>query len=148
VVIVEAADPPAARSAHLHRTFADSLASGGVCAILESTAVGGFVTYKVTGLCAGFTYDVVARVKKGADRGIVRLYSQTDPLSTTKSALGSTSGYDLWAPSSSYANLPTIAYPVGGTGTVTRYLRFEASGNNASSTKHFIAIDKLTLTPR
>jgi hypothetical protein len=47
-----------------------------------------------------------------------------------------------------YVNLAPIAYSIGGVGPQTRYFRFEVSGKNAASTNHFVAIDKLTFTPR
>lgn len=144
-IVVEANNPPAAKSGDTHQLITDSSASGGNWALLDSNAIGDFVTYNVGSLTGGQTYTVTVRVKKNNNSAKIRVYAQAST-GGTKYSTGDTNGYDLYSSSDEYADLATFTYTPGNTGT--RYFRFEVIGKNSSSNGYAIGIDKITLTPQ
>lgn len=146
-VVVEASDPPAAKSTDPHAMLRWSTASNGTLGNLQANAAGDYVTYAIPDLRAGVTYDVAVRARKTSDAGIFKIYVQ-DELSGAGSQRGAASGYDRYTSSAFLANLSRFAYTPLTSGT--HYMQFRVSGRNPANLTGFyrVSIDHITLTPR
>jgi hypothetical protein len=145
-VVVEARDPPAAKSSSPHLMLRAAQASDGTLANLKAGSVGEYVTYALPGLRAGVNYTVIVRARRSADAGVFRIYSQ-EHLDGAASPQGLVGGYDRYRPNPALTNLPPFSYRPNVSGT--SYLRFEITGRNSANVSglHAIGIDTINLTP-
>ena len=128
--------PVAATSGDLHRVALDAGYSGGQGTILEGNAVGDFVTYTVNVPEAG-TYDIRVRIKRLGNRGIWQF---------------SSNGTNQGSPVDGFST--TATFPEIDIGNATfstagnKSFRFMITGQNASSTGFWIALDYIRLIPQ
>ena len=140
-VSLETYDPPAAKSPPTHRLFSEGTASGGSCAVLESTATGQFVTYAIPNVAAG-TYTIYIRHKRATNRAIFQV-ATADTLGGSYTNRGSP--IDAYSGSFDYVEVPagTVTFSSAG----TKFVRFTTTGKNASSSSFWMAIDRVRLQP-
>ncbi len=134
----------AAVSGPTPRIFVDSHLSGGEGSILDSTAVGNYVTYTVPNVPAA-TYSVRVGIKKTTTRGIWQLaIGRADNFSGTQSNVGSPQ--DEYAAADTFTEV-TLGNWTPGT-TSDKWFQFKVTGKNASSTNYSIAFDYIKLVPQ
>ncbi len=125
-----------------HRLVSDSRYSNGVGTILDSNAVGNFVTYVVPGLAAG-NYDLQVGVKNFTGRGIWQC---------AVAAHGSTSFTNHGLPYDEYTTAEVFTYVDLGVFTLgssgDKDFKFTITGKNASSAGYGESFDYIRLIPQ
>ncbi len=122
-----------------YRVFTESDLSGGAGAILDSTAVGNYLTFVLPNVGAG-KYDVRVGVKNWGNRGIVQMaIGQAGNSSPSNTG----SPKDLYSSSSQVTELDFGFWTPGTTGD--KWVRFTVTGKNASSTGYVAAFDYIRL---
>lgn len=133
--------PVVATSGDTHRTFADSRFSGGAASILDSTAVGDFVTYELPNVKAG-SYDVRIGTKKYNSRGIVQLYAS--PANGTGSNVGVVQ--DQYSATEQFVEYDLGIWSPGATSN--KWFKFSITGQNAASAGYSECFDYIKLIPQ
>ena len=122
----------------------DSNYSDGEAIILDSTAVGNYVTFLVPNVSAG-NYDVTVGVKKFTGRGIWQLYvGRADNFNGTRSAVGAP--YDEYDATALFTNVDLETWSPSTTSD--KWFQFYITGKNSSSSTYSESIDYILLTPR
>ena len=116
----------------VYRTFEEKEASGGRAAILEATSVGDSLTYTIPVASAGI-YDVKARVKSEANRGIFQLYVNGQAYGGPKDTHGPFDYYTV-----DFGHIPVQGNSFE--------LKFKAVGKNSSSSSYNMVFDSFTLS--
>ncbi len=131
----------ASSSGDTHRIIADPNFSNGNATILDSNAVGDYVTYTLPHVKAG-TYDVRIGTKKFNTRGIVQL----------NAAPAGGSGSNVGAPQDLYvADQQFTEYDLGNWSpgsTSDKWFKFSITGKNASSSGYSECFDYIKLIPQ
>jgi hypothetical protein len=106
----------------------------------NADAVGDYITFKAWHQMPG-SYSMVLRVKKGTNRGKMKVYLGTTATPTTQVG----SEIDLYSASDSFQTIeiPIAAFAAGG----DRFVKFEVTGKNASSGGYRIVLDSLEFKP-
>ena len=126
------------------RLVTDSNYSNGEAMILDSTAVGNYMTFKVPNVSSG-TYDVIVGVKKFTGRGIWQLYvGRADNFNGTRTAVGSP--YDEYNATDLFTSVDLGTWSPSTTSD--KWFQFYITGKNASSNNYSESIDYILLTPR
>jgi hypothetical protein len=126
------------------RLVTDTGYSNGEAIILDSTAVGNYMTFKVPAVSSG-VYDVKVGVKKFTGRGIWQLYvGRADNFNGTRSAVGSP--YDEYSSTAVFTNIDLGTWTPSTTSD--KWFQFYISGKNSSSDNYTESIDYITLTPK
>ncbi len=126
------------------RLVTESGYSNGAAIILDSTATGQYVTFKVPAVSSG-VYDVTVGVKKFTGRGIWQLYvGRADNFNGTRTAVGS--AYDEYSSTAVFTSVDL------GTWTPStasdKWFQFYITGKNSGSSSYSESIDYIKLTPR
>jgi hypothetical protein len=133
----------AASSGDSVSTLTETAASGGISEFIGSDAVGDYVKYLVPEVPAG-TYNVKIRVKKFTTRGIVQTL-----LGKVGGSLGSFGApMDLYTSTSSGSY---VEFDLGSNWVVSnsdKYVQFQVTGKNASSSGYTMCFDYIKLTPQ
>ncbi len=125
-----------------HRVQADSGASGGALTILDSNAVGDYVTYTIPNLQAR-TYEIYVGTKKYNTRGICQLAVAP---STNGTYTDHGAPFDLYNSTATFAEIDVGSFTPGTSGD--KAFRFTVTGKNAGSSGYFLAFDYITLVPQ
>ncbi len=127
-----------------YRLLTDPLLNDGQGAILDSTAVGNYLTFLAPNIAAG-TYDVKVRVKRINTRGIWQLAVGTAAnFSGTKNNVGSP--VDDYSAGQQFTTIDLGTWTPGTTSD--KWFRFTITGKNASSTGYTECFDYIRLTPQ
>ncbi len=128
-----------------YRILSDTNMSSGGGVILDSNAVGNFITFTVPNIAAG-TYDVRVRVKDFNTRGIWQLsIGRADNFSGTASKVGSP--HDSYTTASNpYFELDLGNWTPGSTSD--KWFQFQITSKNAGSAGYTECIDFISLIPQ
>ena len=134
----------AASSGDTHRIITAPQFSNGAGTILDSNAVGDYVTYLVQGVPAG-TYDVRIGIKTSNTRGIWQLaIGRADNFAGTQANVGPTQ--DEYSAVDAYGEVDLGNWTPGTTSD--KWFQFKITGKNAASTSFGEAFDYIKLIPQ
>jgi hypothetical protein len=125
-----------------HRVATDTRFSNGAGTILDATAIGNYVTYKVPGLAAG-NYDLQIGVKNFTGRGIWQCAVATFG-STSYTNHGSP--YDEYNANEVFTFVDLGVFTLGSSGD--KSFRFTITGKSATSTSYGESFDYIKLIPQ
>ena len=120
--------------------ISDANCSGGQFVQLNGIAVGDLIKFLVPGISAG-TYDVRVGVKKNYNRAICQ--TMAGRVGGSYNPLGST--FDEYNATATYPEIDIDSWTVS---TSDKYVGFNVTGKNASSTSYVVAIDYIKLVPQ
>jgi chitinase len=123
------------------RVLNETAASGGKSVIMDSNAVGDYVTFRIPNIAAG-TYSVRVGIKKHPSRGIVQ--ALIGKIGGSLGNLGS--AVDQYAASSGYTEVVLGTWTPGSTSD--KQIQFKVTGKNASSSGFTLCIDYVKLVPQ
>ena len=126
-----------------HRNYADASQSAGQASILDSNAVGNYITYLIPSLPSG-SYDIRVGYKAFSTRGIFQL------------AIGAPNGaptnvgppVDEYSPTAAYIEADLGNWSASAITTGSKWFRFTVTGKNASSTDYTETFDYIKLIPK
>ncbi len=134
----------AAVSGPTPRLVSETGYSNGQAIILDSTAVGNYVTFKVPAVSSG-VYDVTVGVKNFTGRGIWQLYvGRADNFSGTRTAVGS--AYDEYSSSAVFTSVDLGTWTPST--STDKWFQFYITGKNSGSNNYSESIDYIKLTPK
>jgi hyaluronate lyase len=115
-------------------------ADGGRLYSYNANAAGDYATFKIWHQMAG-SYKAVLRFKKANNRGKVKVYLGTTSTPTTQ--IGAE--VDLYSPAETFE---TVEIPIAGfAASGDRFIKFEVTGKNASSSSYRVVLDSLEFKP-
>ncbi len=136
--------PVVASSGKGHRLLFASALSKGQGTTLDATTTGDYVSYLLPNVAAR-SYAIAVGIKKNSARGIVQAaIGRADNFSGTASNVGA--AIDAYSATDQYVEVSLGSWTPGSTSD--KWIRFQTTGKNASSTGYTIGLDYVKLTPQ